>query len=741
MQSLARNDSRSKNRRKNATIRSKEVFYLKSYTLENGTRAFVFGNPVETGIIRAKRTEAELDHGLNLELINGHLFIRWTMHPKDIVYGLGSQLGGINKRGRVYESYCTDDPIHTEDKSALYASHNFFILSGKEKTGYFIDFPSRVLYDVGFTLIDNFRIEVYGADMVLYVIDGEDEEAIVRKFHQLIGRSYVPPKWGFGYFQSRWGYKTQEDVLKVCDTFREKEIPLEGVYLDLDYMENFKDFSLSKERFPDLPRITRELKEKGIYIIPIIDAGVKIEEGYDVYEEGREGNHFVRTADGEPYVAAVWPGKVHFPDFMREETREWFGSKYKFLTDMGIEGVWNDMNEPAIFYDESELEFAIQTSQDSRSKNLGVEPFFKLKDLYKNIANMDKYYRTFYHEYQGKAVVNDEIHNLYGYYMTKSANLGLRKLLDGKRFLLLSRASHIGMHKYSGIWTGDNASWWAHLELNVKQMPSINMAGFYYVGADTGGFGGSSNGELLVRWMQFSIFTPLLRNHSAIGNVNQEPYVFGEQITSYNRNLIRARYMLIPYLYSEYMKSVNDGSLMFKPLSFECRDKEALDSEDQLYLGNELMLAPVTKANLSSRLVYLPEEMAEVSFHEEEVSMRTVGMGIRRLEYGLSDLKFYLRKDRLLPYVPPAMNTRDLDIETLNVIGYVDDAAEYILYDDDGISCDHETGIHFETRIRVTREKDDYRVDVQSDNPKIKRISLKITDSSNRCIHKDVSLS
>lgn len=720
---------------------SKEVLYLKSYTLENGAKAFVFGDPVETGIIRAERTEAELDHGLNLETLNGHIFIRWTMHPKDIVYGLGSQLGGINKRGRVYESYCTDDPIHTEDKSALYASHNFFILSGKVKTGYFIDFPSRVLYDVGFTMIDNFRIEVFGTDMVLYVIEGSDEEEIVRKFHQLIGRSYVPPKWGFGYFQSRWGYKTQEDVLKVCETFREKEIPLEGVYLDLDYMENFKDFSLSKERFPDLPRITMELKEKGIYIIPIIDAGVKIEQGYDIYEEGLEGNHFVRTAEGEPYVAAVWPGKVHFPDFMREETREWFGSKYKFLTDMGIEGIWNDMNEPAIFYDESELEFAIQASQDSRSKNLGVEPFFKLKDLYKNIANREKYYRTFYHDYRGKSVVNDEIHNLYGYYMTKSANQGLRKLLGGKRFVLLSRASHIGMHKYSGIWTGDNASWWAHLELNVKQMPSINMAGFYYVGADTGGFGGSSNGELLVRWMQFSIFTPLLRNHSAIGNVNQEPYVFGEQITEYNRRLIRARYMLLPYLYSEYMKAVNDGLMMFKPLSFECRDKEALDSEDQLYLGNELMLAPVTGANLSSRLVYLPEEMAEVSFSEEAVTLKTVGMGNRRLEYGLSDLKFFIRKNRLLPYVAPAMTTKDLDIGTLHMVGYVDDVAEYILYDDDGISCDHEAGIHVETRVRVTRKEDDYHVDVENDNPKIKRISLNITDSRNRSIHKDVSLS
>ena len=713
---------------------------MQSFRMNENVTGYIFGSPVKIGIVLGDKTFQEEPQKVQVTHRGGHGFIHFDLSKRDRVYGLGVNLGGINKRGRRYVSYCTDDPLHHEDKTTLYGAHNFFIVEDDDvSTGYFIDFPSKITYDVGFRRMDEFDIEIFGEDFAVYVVEGKSLKDIVVNFHKIIGKPYVPPKWGFGFFQSRWGYETQDDVLNVYKTFRGNDIPLEGIYLDLDYMEDFKDFSVSEKRFGDFKKLSDTLKEEGVRLIPIIDAGIKIEEGYDIYEEGIKGGYFVEDEEGKPYVAAVWPGKVHFPDFLKEEVREWFGDKYKFLTDLGIEGVWNDMNEPAIFYDEKSLTEAVDTAIAAKGKNLGVFAFFDLKDKFQNMGNRDEYYRRFFHEVEGKRYTNEELHNLYGYYMTKSASLGLKKNLK-KRFILISRASSIGMHKYGGIWTGDNSSWWSHLELNLKMLPSLNMSGFYYVGADTGGFGGNSNGQLLTRWMQLSIFTPLLRNHSAIGCVNQEPYAFGERVMDYNRELIKDRYMLIPYLYSEYLKNWEKGGLMFTPLSFEFRGEEALNAEDQLLMGNEIMLTPVYKPNARGRYVFLPDKMAEVTFGTKGVAMKVEEQGLRNLAYELDELKFFLRRNRLFPYVRPSANVKGLDISEMKMIGYVDEVAEYELYDDDGESFAYQEGILFKTTVRVTKTEDGYKVVAENTNPKIKRIRLTLIDSENEIMEKEVQV-
>lgn len=714
---------------------------MKAFKLTEHVTGFTFGEPVETEIVLGEKIFGEYILPFEVEKKDGHSLIRFPLTKDDRVFGLGPNLGGINKRGRQYESYCTDDPIHHEDKTTLYGSHNFFMLEDDDvATGYFIDFPSRIRYDVGFTDIDAFSIDIFGENFNLYIIEGDSLKDIVVNFHEIIGKPYMPPKWGMGFFQSRWGYETEKDIMKVYETFMEKDIPLDGIYLDLDYMENFKDFSVSDERFPNFGSFTETLKEKGVRLIPIIDAGVKIEEGYDVYEEGINGGHFVENEEGKPYVAAVWPGKVHFPDFLQEKTRAWFGDKYRFLTDLGIEGVWNDMNEPAIFYDEQSLEEGIAAAMDAQGENLGVLPFFALKDKFQNIANKDEYYRRFYHTLDGKRYTNEELHNLYGFNMTVSASEGLRRHL-GKRHVLISRASSIGMHRYSGIWTGDNSSWWSHLELNVKMLPSLNMSGFYYVGADTGGFGGNANGELLTRWMQLSIFTPLLRNHSAIGCVSQEPYAFGDKITGYNRELIKSRYMLLPYLYSEMLKAHEDGSMMFIPLSFEFFGEEALNAEDQLLFSEELMLTPVVKSNARGRYVYLPEEMALVSFNRQEVGLKIMKEGATYLPYELEDLKFFLRRNRLMPYGMPASNVKSLDMTELHVIGYVDTEAVYVLYDDDGVSYGYEEGQITRTRLQVRREENgNMEVRVESHHPSLRKVIFTLIDTDQRITIKEVQV-
>lgn len=707
--------------------------------MEN-VKGFEFGTPLETEIIHGEKRPSQDTLPIPIAFSQGHAFLDLLLRDEDQVYGLGPNMGGINKRGRRYEAYCTDDPLHHEDKVVLYGAHNFFMVGNYEKaTGYFIDFPSRIYYDIGFTDRQRLKIDIHGENFTLYVLEGGTLKEIVAEFHQMIKKPYLPPKWGLGYFQSRWGYKTEEEIWGIYETFKEKDLPLEGIYLDLDYMDDFKDFSISKERFPHFRELVSDLKEEGVRLVPIIDAGVKIEKDYPVYEEGLAGNHFVVNADGGPYVAAVWPGKVHFPDFLQDKTRTWFGDYYKTLTDLGIEGVWNDMNEPAIFYDEESLDEGVDLAINAKGKNLGVYDFFNLKDKFQNMGNKEVYYQRFFHQLQGKTYQNEDVHNQYGYMMTKSASEGLRKHL-GQRPLLLSRASSIGMHAYGGIWTGDNSSWWSHIELNLKMLPTLNMSGFYYVGADTGGFGGNCSGELLSRWIQLSVFTPLLRNHAALGTRNQEPYAFGDDITEINRKLLKDRYRLIPYLYSELLQNYQHGGLMFSPLSFEFSGRQALDGEDQLLIGEELMIAPIYKPNAKGRYVYLPEDMAMVNFIEKP-EMIVLKAGVHDVPYALEELKFFLRQNKLMVYGDNSLNVKTMRKDQLNLLGYVKTEATYTLWNDDGLSYGYEAGEILKTTISVERkEPGHYEILVDSEDQNLKQINVRLIDDNQQIYEEEVKV-
>ena len=262
----------------------------------------------------------------------------YAMDPQDILYGLGENIRGINKRGWVYESKCSDDANHTESKSSLYGAYNFMIVSGKDTFGFFIDYPGKVTFDCGYTDLDTLRVTVAEENYDLYIIEGESLTDIVHQFRQLVGRSYIPPKWAFGNAQSRWSYMNEDEVREVVANYRANEMPLDAVVLDIDYMERYKDFTVDAQRFPHFADFAAEMKAQGIRLVPITDAGIKIEDGYDVYEEGVKNGYFCTNQDGTPFVAGVWPGLVHFPDMLNPEARAWFGSQYKFLLDQGIEG-------------------------------------------------------------------------------------------------------------------------------------------------------------------------------------------------------------------------------------------------------------------------------------------------------------------------------------------------------------------------------------------------------------------
>lgn len=647
------------------------------------TKRYVFGSPIETDAVLCKPIADMWEDG-RLRFRKGML--EGELAETEIVYGLGQAVRGINKRGWFYESNCSDDPQHTESKHSLYGAHNFLILDGEDKWGVFIDTPSRVSFDLGYTDYNRMRITMQTPDFELYLIQGDSPGEIVKEFRKLIGRSYIPPLWAFGYGQSRWGYGSAEEVRQVVENHRADHIPLDCVYLDIDYMEQYKDFTVNGETFPKFADFVAEMKKEHIHLVPIIDGGVKKEDGYEIYEEGKEKGYFCKDETGEDFVLGVWPGRCCLPDMLNEEAGRWFGQKYRILLEQGIDGFWNDMNEPAIFYSEQGLADAFAQIDQYRAQNLDIHSFFAFQNLVAGISNNPKDYESFYHNYKGKRYCHKEVHNLFGYYMTRAAAEAFDELSPDRRILLFSRASYIGMHRYGGIWQGDNNSWWSHLLLNIRMMPSLNMCGFLYTGADVGGFGEDVTEDLLIRWLSFAVFTPLMRNHSAQGTRKQEIYRFAgwKQM----REVICVRYRLLPYLYSEFMKAALRDEMMFWPLGFVYGDDNcARRVEDQLLLGDSIMIAPVYEQNAAGRTVYFPEPMKLIRFRKGEVREEEIYQkGSSYIEMPLGDVCVFLRENRILPLADGGENITEVDFTQLTLYYFGEKVRPYEYYGDDGES-------------------------------------------------------
>jgi alpha-glucosidase len=626
-----------------------------------------------------------------------------TLSEQAAVYGLGEMPRGINKRGWHYITNNTDESRHSEDKLSFYGAHNFLLVrDGSTCFGLFVDFPGKVYYDIGYTRHDLFSFHTETPDYDLYLLSGGNENAICKEFRTLIGRSYIPPRWAFGLAQSRWGYKTEEDVREVARQYKEHDLPLDMICMDIDYMQDYADFTVNKERFSDLAKLSADLKAQGIRLVPIIDAGVRIDPNDPTCTEGLEKGYFCKKADGTPFVAAVWPGKAYFADFLRPEVREWFGHKYKALTDCGIEGFWNDMNEPSLFYSPERLRAFLNDMAALREKdNIEQEEFFpRVVGGAMGLMNSPADYASFYHEVDGQKVRHDQVHNLYGGSMTRAAGEAFADLRPGQRTLLYSRSSFIGSHRYGGIWLGDNNSSWAQLLANIQMMPSVQMCGFLYSGADLCGFSSDTTPDLALRWLEFGLLTPLMRNHSAVGTRMQEYYRFPEVLPAV-RNMIRLRYALLPYLYSEFMKAALENTSYFRPLAFDYPDDpDAREVEDQLLLGEGLMAAPVYVQNAHGRHVYLPEPMKllrlrAVDDYDEEI----LPAGHHYIRCALDEVLLFLRPGHIVPVAQPANNTSELDDASLTLWSFLPDgeSAEYRMYRDDGVTTEYEKKEHWKT--------------------------------------------
>lgn len=664
-------------------------------------RKYTFGTPLPTdAVVRSVPAEqGSLPYFTLSKGEDGSLTFSLILSPEEVLFGLGQGVRGIDKRGHRYESWNSDVFNHTEERPSLYGSHNFLVFFSPDRLfGVYLDDPGKITWDLGYTARDQAVITVESGSLDLYLIEEDSLPAIARAFRGLTGRSYIPPRWAFGYIQSRWGYASEEEVRTVADEHRKRHIPLDAVCLDIDYMVDFKNFTWNPKAFPDLKKFQAEMKEDHLRLVPIIDAGIKVEEGYAPYDTGKAGDCFCKKEDGSDFVAAVWPGRCCFPDFLREDVRRWFGDLYLPLLEAGIEGFWNDMNEPALFYSDEGLADAFAAADKIRAGGVDYESTWWLKDVFNGMANSMDDYRRFYHLVDGKSVRHDRVHNLYGAGMTRATAEGFRRFAPDQRLLLFSRSSFIGAHRNGGIWQGDNFSWWSHLKMALQMLPNLNLCGFLFTGCDLGGFGCNVTEDLMERFLQLGVFTPLMRNHSALHTREQEIYRFS--IWETMRDTVSVRYALLPYLYSEFMKAALRDEMLFRPLAFDYpADRRAVHTQDQLMLGGDCMIAPVYEQNAAGRYVYLPEDMLLIRFRSaKDYDLVPLEKGDHWIDLALGEFPLFVKKNRAVPLCAGGESSELLDDTAFTLLGQIEKEGVLELYRDDGrtTSPDLESGL---TRI------------------------------------------
>ena len=653
-------------------------------------RKYVFGSPIPTGaVVQSLPAESGAVPFFTLSREGKKVILTLSLQPDEILFGLGESVRGINKRGFRYRSWNSDVFNHTESTESLYGSHNFLVFfSAARLFGVYLDDPGLVTWDLGYTRSDTAFITSENGNLDLYVLEEPSLTELARSFRRLTGRSYLPPRWAFGYIQSRWGYASEEEIRTVTSEHRKRHIPLDAVCMDIDYMTDFRNFTWKPDAFPDLKHFSEELKNDHLRLVPIIDAGIPVEPGYPPYDTGRAAGLFCRKEDGSDFVAAVWPGRCVFPDFLREDARAWFGDLYRPLLDAGIEGFWNDMNEPALFYSDEGLADAFARVEELRGGQVEYEAMWWIKDAFNGIANSMDDYRRFFHRIGDAPVRHDLVHNLYGAGMTRASAEGFRRYDPSRRFLLFSRSSFVGAHRDGGVWQGDNFSWWSHLKMALQMLPNLNLCGFLYSGCDLGGFGCNVTEDLLERFLQLGVFTPLMRNHSALHTRDQEIYRFASW--EMMRDTVTVRYALLPFLYSEFMKAALTDGMYFRPLAFDYPgDPRAVRTEDQLLLGEGCMIAPVLEQNASGRYVYLPEDMLMIRFRSaSDYDLVPLDQGDHRIDLALNEFPLFVKKNHPVLLCTGGESSETLDDRHFTAICRMDRKVAFNLYRDDGLDPD-----------------------------------------------------
>lgn len=592
-------------------------------------------------------------------------------------YGLGDKAVDVDLRGRAYENWNTDSYAYKRGDDPLYRSIPFYLgLIEDRGYGIFLDntYRTRFSFDRKKDRVSSFSAR--GGVMNYYFIYGPELQTVSQRYTKLTGTPEMPPMWALGYHQCRWSYYPEARVRELADTFREKEIPCDAIYLDIDYMDEYRVFTWNKKLFPKAKEMIGDLRDQGFKTVVMIDPGVKVDNDYFVYQEGMENDYFCKRPDGEIVIAPVWPPKCTFPDFTDPKVRNWWSDLYEpLVSDLNMGGIWNDMNEPAVFE-------------------------VKRKTFPNDIR----------HDYDGHPCSHKKAHNIYGMQMAKASLEGIKKHAPERRPFLLTRANFSGGQRYAALWTGDNIASWSHLRLANEQCQRLSISGYSFVGSDIGGFVKRPGPELMVRWLQLAVFHPLFRNHSMGYNVDgaaavkkdqielqkrntdndQEPWIYGKKYTEINRKTINLRYRLLNYLYTAFYKYINEGTPILKPLAYaEQSDATGVLRNDEFLFGENILVSPILQEKQKELSTYLPAG----SWYHFWDGKKYEGQNHYQIPATLERIPFFVREGTVLPLRELMQHTGEKKQEAPELhIYFGEESRTSMLYEDAEEGWDYKQG-------------------------------------------------
>jgi len=609
----------------------------------------------------------------NVKFGGYYVYCTKTCHDQESFFGLGDKPTEFNLRGKRLKNWNTDAYSFAWNQDPLYRSIPFYIsLNEGIAHGIFFDNTFKAHFDFGAEDKTKTSFWADGGELQYYYIHGPHMMDVVKSYHHLTGTHPMPPLWALGYHQCRWSYYPESKVRKIANGFRENKIPCDGIYLDIDYMDGYRCFTWNRKYFPDPKKMVKELSEQGFKTVVIIDPGIRVDDNYWVFKEGKEKRYFCRRCDDYFMEGHVWPGRCQFPDFTNPEVREWWGGLFDELVQLGVAGVWNDMNEPAVFGN-------------------GTFP----DDVR--------------HQYDGHRGSHRKAHNVYGMQMVRATYEGLRKLLKNKRPYTITRAGYSGVQRFSSVWTGDNVASWEHLKLGNIQIQRLSVSGISFCGTDIGGFSGEPDGELFTRWIQMGTFSPFMRAHSAGDTKEREPWSFGEPYTSINRKFIELRYRLIPYMYSAFWEHHRYGFPILRPVVMQEQDVLLNHyRQDEFTYGDKILVCPVLEPGQTSRKVYLPKGKWYNFWTNEMVDGGQEVMTAAPLEI----IPVYVKAGSVIPEYPVMQYVGQKEIEEVKLnIYYSDYEANSFIFEDYGETFACEQDIYLEKKFVVKGDSKSLRVE------------------------------
>ena len=584
------------------------------------------------------------------------VYVSKKVQEGEVFYGLGDKPCSLQIKGKRFENYGTDAYAYGADSDPLYKNIPFYYgLHHGKAYGIFFDNTFRTIFDFAGERADVTSFWARGGEMNYYFIYGPELLDVAREYAYLTGKPEMPPMWALGYHQCRWSYFPDTRVKEVAMEFRKRNIPCDVMYLDIDYMEGFRCFTFSKEYFPDPKGMTKELEAAGFKTVVIIDPGIKVDQDYSVYQEGLKGDYFCRRQDGALMEGDVWPGKCVFPDFTNPKVREWWSGLFGALTEQGVRGVWNDMNEPAVF-------------------EIGTFP----EDVR--------------HDFDGEPCSHRKAHNVYGHMMAKATFEGLKKFQMPNRPFVITRSSYAGIQKYSSVWTGDNSASWEQLWIASQQCQRLSVSGVSFAGSDIGGFIGEPDGELYTRWMQMAAFHPFCRTHSASNETgfNQEPWSFGSAYEAICRKFLQLRYQLLPYFYTTFWQNYQYGTPMLRPLSFvDQYDPATHYRNEEFMLGDHILVSPVSKPGMREKDVYLPKG----GWYDNWTDSYHTGSQLITAPAPMDKIPMYIREGAIVPTMPKMNYVGEKQVKEITLFIYYKEGTEKSqCYLDDGDNMGYKNG-------------------------------------------------